>query len=79
MTDPAGTFEEWRITGDPGEGYPGYHFVWSRRLQPHKDADPEQSAREFVRRVRQAWEMPWASGPHLSRRTVVIGEWEDVP
>jgi hypothetical protein len=70
-TDPAGTFEEWMVTGDPGEGYPTYRHVYSRRLNPDL-TDPEGAARRFIANTRIAW---W-EGPYLSRRTVTVTEWE---
>lgn len=82
MTEPAGTYEEWRVHGHPGDGYPPYEFVWSRRLSPNLD-DPEAAARSFVEMVRtgpersRGFRSPWVDGPHLSSRTVVISDWKD--
>lgn len=78
---PAGTYEEWRVFGQPGHGYPPYSFVWSRLLTPHMLRPPEVAARAFAARVGQPdrsglWS-PWVDGPHLARRTVTIGEWEN--
>ena len=81
MTEPAGLFEEWRVTGQPGSGYPPYEYVWSRRITPDL-ADPEAPARAFVANVETGparsggIRTPWVDGPHLSKRTVVISEWD---
>jgi hypothetical protein len=66
------TYEEWRVTGDPGNGYPPYDFVWSRRVNPQL-GEPEAAARAFM-----AHPWNWDGGPTLSRRTVVVGPWTDV-
>jgi len=76
MADEAGTYEEWRVTGDPGQGYPPYDFTWSKRLNPHL-GDPEHGAHRFAEMIRGT-PPPWMDGPHLSRRTVVVGEWTEV-
>lgn len=71
--DSAGQWDEWRVTGDPGRGYGEYGFTWSAA---RGDADPEKSARGFIARIRDARHPEWADGPHLSRRSVTVTEWE---
>ena len=71
------TYEEWRVTGDPGHGFPPYSFVWSLRDNPHL-GDPEAAARSLMANLavpRVNW-IPWDDGPHLSHRTVTEGDWE---
>lgn len=82
MNEPAGTYVEWCVHGRPGSGYPPYEYVWSRRIQPDKsDVELESLARAFVESVRNGpgrsggIRTPWADGPHLSKRTVVVAEW----
>lgn len=69
------THEEWRVTGDPGEGFPPYTFTWS----PHgysATGDAEGEARGFVRLIRE--HDNWRDGPHLHTRTVTVTDWEGV-
>lgn len=68
-------YEEWRVTGDPGHGYPPYEFTWSTWTDP--DRDPGQAARAFISEVADH-KGGWVDGPHLSRRTVTVTEWEPV-
>jgi hypothetical protein len=70
------TYEEWRVTGDPGEGFPPYAFTWSPFRNPHLGDDPEASARGFVRLVRS--HESWTDGPHLHKRTVTVTDWTEV-
>lgn len=67
------TFEEWRVTGEPGRGYPPYRFTWTADADSYGSQcpDPESAARSFVEAVRD-----WDNGPHLHRRTVTRTEWE---
>lgn len=67
--DHATTYEEWRVTGQPGRGYPPYEFTWSTLRNPHL-GEAEGAARAFM-----AQELDWDDGPHLHRRTVTITEW----
>jgi hypothetical protein len=53
--------DEWRVTGEPGKGYPPYHFVF----------DDEDEARAFVAAMRK-----WDDGPHLEHRQVAETAWE---
>ena len=53
--------DEWRVTGDPGPGYPPYVYVWT----------DEKPARTFADEMRG-----WVDGPHLHHRTVTYGPWE---
>lgn len=69
-------FEEWRVTGDPGEGYPKYDFVYSPDRNPHL-GDPEQMARKFMAMLAERTP-PWLDGPHLSKRVVRRTQWEEV-
>lgn len=71
-TDEPGTYEEWRVTGDPGDGYRPYVCTWG----PSDCEDPELSARGFVSLIRSA--SSWPVGPHLHHRTVTLTAWEEV-
>lgn len=73
------TWVEWRVTGDPGHGFPAYEFVWSRYAGPveHRQ-NPEAAARAFVGLMHSEDHTPWVDGPHLSRRTVTRTQWEPV-
>jgi hypothetical protein len=66
------TYSEWRITGDPGEGYPPYTFTFSPQ---RGDDDPEGSARRFMDLTTDVHHKPWRDGPHLHHRTVTVSEW----
>lgn len=72
--------EEWMVTGEPGELFPSYRFVFGSpiRLASGKDADPEAAAREFVDGIENATAGPWREGPHLHKRTVTETPWEEV-
>jgi hypothetical protein len=70
-----GTYEEWRVTGLPGQGYPPYAFTWSLLRNPHL-GDPETGARGFMATI-PAFTEHWEDGPHLSHRTVTVTAWED--
>lgn len=70
------TYEEWRVTGEPGYGFPSYEFVWSDGRNSHL-GDPEQAARQFVALIQQPDHTKWDEGPYLSRRTVTVSDWED--
>lgn len=67
------SYEEWRVTGDPGEGFPPYTFTWSS-VGPSAWEFPENEARNFVRLIQDHG--GWPDGPHLLRRTVTVAEWE---
>lgn len=67
-----GEFDEWRVTGSPGEATPSYSFVWSLLRNPHL-GDPEAAARAFMALDNVS---RWVEGPYLSKRTVTITEWE---
>jgi len=71
------TYDEWRITGTPGQDYPPYDFTISPFLNPHL-GDPETEARNFVA-MHAALGDPWEDGPHLHCRTVTVTEWQDPP
>lgn len=66
MGDQPRTIDEWRITGNPGHGYPPYWFTFYGDVYE----DPEASARKFCELARD-----WADGPHLSHRTVTYTAW----
>ncbi len=66
------TREEWRVTGDPGDRYPPYSFVWTPL---RGDTDPEASARGFIALIAEHGGT-WRDGPHLHRRTVTETPWE---
>lgn len=70
------TYEEWRVTGTPGKGYPPYSFTWSPGVDrfPRAD-DPEREARGFVALFEDSG-TTWADGPHLHKRTVTVTDWE---
>lgn len=72
--------EEWMVTGEPGEPYPSYRFVFGSpvRLALGEDADPEESARKFAEGIKSATTRPWQDGPHLHKRTVTEAPWEEV-
>jgi hypothetical protein len=73
MNEQVGTFEEWRVTGHPGQGFPPYEFIWSPLINPQL-GDAHEAALAFVERI---WVRgDWADGPHLSRRTVTLSAWE---
>jgi hypothetical protein len=67
------TYEEWRVTGDPGEGFPPYTFTFS---PIRGDDDPEAAARKFVKLVFSHGR--WPDGPHLHKRTVTVTDWTEV-
>lgn len=74
------TYEEWRVTGQPGEmfngaDWPPYDFTWSLRTNPHL-GDPERAARDFMAKVGQY--DTWRDGPHLHKRTVTVTDWQEV-
>lgn len=66
------TYEEWRVTGDPGGGFPLYEFTWSPMRNSHL-GDPEAGARGFVALIESVG--GWPEGPYLSHRTVTVTEW----
>ena len=66
------TYEEWRVTGHPGEGFGLYVFTWSPM---RGDDDPERTARGFITLVRK--HEAWADGPHLHKRTVTVTDWQE--
>jgi hypothetical protein len=68
------TYEEWRVTGNPGDGYEPYRFTFSPQ---RGDADPETVACNFVRLIHKG-DRPWTDGPHLHRRTVTVTDWEAI-
>lgn len=68
--------EEWRVTGEPGQDYPPYDFVWSTFRGTDHGHHPERSARGFIELVRDG--PGWVDGPYLSRRTVTATEWAEV-
>lgn len=70
------TFEEWRVTGDPGYGCTPYEFVWSPDRNPHL-GDPEAAARAFVAAHERGPSVRWVDGPHLSHRAVTRTAWEE--
>lgn len=69
ITGDTEAFTEWRVTGEPGPGYPSYTFVYSPDRNPRL-GDPETAAREAMNVP-----IPWTAGPHLSMRWVVRGPW----
>jgi hypothetical protein len=77
VTDVAGTYEEWRVTGQLDGGFPPYNFTWSPWRNPHL-GDPEAAARGFVALIR-SHHGTWDDGPHLSYRTVTVTDWRPVP
>lgn len=62
------TYEEWRVTGTWLSGDP-YDYVWTRGWD-----EPEREARAQVAYLRTQL---FSDGPHLHKRTVTVGEWED--
>lgn len=69
------TYIEWRVTGDPGGGFPPYDFTWSPFRNPHL-GDAEAGARGFISLI--ASHDGWPDGPHLQKRTVTVTDWEQV-
>lgn len=66
--------QEWRVTGDPGSGYPSYSFVWPRPGAKRHDEDPldgEAAARAFYDGVAVKWQ-----SHALEHRTVTYTPWE---
>lgn len=72
------TYEQWRITGNPGPGFPPYAFTWTNQpdARGRVTTDPEAEARDFTRLMRE--HDSWTDGPHLHKRTVTVTEWEQV-
>lgn len=66
--------EEWRITGEPGQGYPHYEFVY-RSNDPRWNGQAELEAR--IQHAAMADGGTWEDGPHLQHRTVTYGPWGD--
>jgi len=70
---------EWRVTGEPGEGFPTYSYVWAsntKHFEPGrlgKEITAEEAARSFVMESG-----PWREGPHLHHRTVMRSEWRQM-
>jgi hypothetical protein len=64
MSYGAGTHTEWRVTGDPGPGFPPYDVVLTSEEKVRELLDIQ---REFVRNVKDV---------QVRRRTVTITEWE---
>lgn len=67
-----GEITEWRVTGQPGEGYPEYDFTWSPLLGNTHGGSAETLARQFMtmNSIRQ-----WEDGPHLWSRKIVFSGW----
>lgn len=65
--DEPRTVEEWRVTGDPGHGYPPYRFTF----RSDRYETPEEAARKFCELGQD-----WADGPHLAHRTITYTAWE---
>lgn len=64
---------EWRITGDPGEGYPPYNFLFrSDDIRWQGDA-AELNARAQLAIMAEHGD--WRDGPYLHHRTVTYGPW----
>lgn len=63
--------QEWRITGDPGQGYPYYVFVF-RSDDPRWEGEAEQKARAQHAVMAEG---NWDDGPHLQHRTVTYTPW----
>lgn len=70
------SYEEWRVTGDPGGGFPPESFTWSP-VGPPAWEFPESEARNFMRLIESVG--GWPDGPHLHRRTVTVTDWEEAP
>jgi hypothetical protein len=71
------TYDEWRVTGDPGGPYGLYEFVWD----PARHENPEAEARGYMAllrdRIAATGSRQWADGPHLHKRTVTVTDWQD--
>lgn len=69
------SFEEWRVFGEPGEGYPPYDFIWTCGGdwgRGQQSDDPQRDARAFFRLLTQPGRKRWKSGPWLYRRVVTV-------
>lgn len=72
------TFEEWRVTGTPGDPYPPYDFTFGNatRRARGEDSDPEAEARSFIEFANSMPGNEWIDGPPLHSRIVAYTEWE---
>jgi hypothetical protein len=70
------TYKKWRITGDPGPGYPPYTYTWSSRENPDESA-AEHSARAFLARI-QGLARSWERGQFLHCQTITESAWVDL-
>lgn len=64
---------EWRVTGDPGHGFPPYSFTWPIPGQLDRG---EEGARNFIKPILARGD--WVDGPYLDRRTVIKSPWRRV-
>lgn len=64
---------EWRVTGEPGPGYPSYSYVW--RSSDERWPSPEE-AEAAARKFAEVFS-PWVEGPFIHHRTVTYTDWED--
>jgi len=62
-------YEEWRVTGKPRLR------TIEQRYSGEDYHDPEEAARIYISNVIIG--SGWADGPHLSKRTVTVTDWED--
>lgn len=65
--------EEWICTGEPGDGYPPYRFVW-----PAPGQSAEDGRRGAAAFVAQASRHGWVAGPVLHHRLVITTTAEDI-
>lgn len=65
--------EEWICTGEPGDGYPTYRFVWPTPGQSAEDG--KRGAAAFVA---QTSRHGWDAGPVLHQRLVITTAAEDI-
>lgn len=70
------TYKKWRVTGDPGHGYPPYKYTWSDREEPDKGA-AKHAAWAFLAHI-QGLPHSWDSGPFLHCQTITESEWVDL-
>ena len=61
------TYEEWRVTGTPSDGFGPLDHIRSAR---EGESDPEAAVRKIARAY------VWTDGPHLHKRTVT--DWTEV-
>lgn len=75
MSDQPHVREEWEVTGEPGEPFPPYRFVFGDPNESNKDGSPEQRARDFVEIVRKGG--GWYDTIRLRSRVITESPWRE--